>query len=265
LNPDEGKVFIRMKWSKLISSLVFVCGSSAGLALAQAPAPGSDPFVAAGDRFYAAKDYLQALQNYQWALANNPKNAEAYDGMGDCYEALKQDDKALTAYRWALTYDPQNKLLAQKVSRLSSPPVSLPPIVPDYPRTKKSPLLSGFLSAVIPGAGQYYNGTPNEVLKGCIMDTGIILGVVIIVEADNYTPVFPNESIGAAFATDLGAVALIGGCYLWSVIDAPTSSDEINWEVDHPKRAGADLNLHLTLLDNVDPRPVPAGEMCLRF
>jgi hypothetical protein len=114
-------------------------------------------------------------------------------------------------------------------------------------------VLSFFLSAVIPGSGQYYNGTPGEITKGVVQEVGII--GPLIFNRFNY------DDRGADFAE----LFMICGSYLWSIIDAPLSSADINRELARRKQAISPFNTRLTLLTDSAFHLVPGAEISLRF
>lgn len=118
---------------------------------------------------------------------------------------------------------------------------------------RKSPFLSLLMSAVVPGLGQYYNGTENEVIKGVIQDAGILGSFGL------------NSSSYNDRGLDYLEVLTIGGCYLWSVIDAPLSSADINGELAYQMRSSNNFNMHLTLLNDSPQHMFPGAEMSLKF
>ncbi len=91
---------------------------------------------------------------------------------------------------------------------------------------KKSPFLSGLLSAIVPGAGQYYNGTGSEITKGIIQEVGTF-GLIFYGTSN---PSYNNIVL----------VPPIIGCYLWSVIDAPITSADINGKVTAEMKPGVE-------------------------
>lgn len=92
--------------------------------------------------------------------------------------------------------------------------------VPIKIKAGKSPILSCGLSILFPGLGQHYNG---DYLKGFIQEGICITGFVwAISSALNDDPEYvPSAS------EIIGAVAAVGA-RLWSIIDAPIRSNQIN-------------------------------------
>lgn len=98
---------------------------------------------------------------------------------------------------------------------------------------KKDPWLAFYLSLLIPGGGQFYNGQHS---KGVAQLGGSILGIGLVVSAleDNYEIygiiVDPDDDDRAA----VSGLLLFFGSYLWSIIDAPISANRINQQNQHP-------------------------------
>ncbi len=94
---------------------------------------------------------------------------------------------------------------------------------------KKEPWVSCILSCVIPGLGQMYNG---EYAKGAIMGglwLGSIVGMVTAVN-ESY---FDHDHLGYYRERDYSGLAAASllvflGNGIWSIIDAPISSNKIN-------------------------------------
>ncbi len=121
----------------------------------------------------------------------------------------------------------------------------------------KSPVKSLIMSAIIPGLGQYYNGTTPEVIKGSIQTLGCLTGVLLFLDA----PIDAEYGYGYQ---RLGGFSLFAACWLFSVIDAPICSADINGEATN-KHAASDFKMRLTLLNNPAFRLVPAAEVSLKF
>lgn len=94
---------------------------------------------------------------------------------------------------------------------------------------KKSPLLSGICSFIIPGLGQMYNG---EYLKGGLFFGGFIASCVL-------TEGLGNE-IDAGGA--IGGIVVVG-LWIWNWVDAPTSSKRINAQNGYTFNLGGRTNL----------------------
>ncbi len=129
----------------------------------------------------------------------------------------------------------------------------------------KSPGLSFVLFAIVPGLGQYYNGTTAEIIKGSIQTVGFLIGFHIYINnLDDMAAGRYDVGEGGFSTVALGGFSLLASCYLWSVIDAPISSAEINGEAAK-KHAASDFNMHLTFLNDSAFHAVPAADISLRF
>jgi hypothetical protein len=137
-------------------------------------------------------------------------------------------------------------------------------------KEEKSPVASLLMSVFIPGLGQYYNGTGDEILKGVIQDAGLVSGLALSgasIQISSGSSSSENNA-SASKPVDSG-LALAGfgiflGSYLWSVIDAPLASDDINRKASKKNIAG-DFNLHLALLNDSAFRVVPVEDFSFRF
>jgi len=124
---------------------------------------------------------------------------------------------------------------------------------------EKSPVLAGVMSGVLPGAGQFYTGHP---MKGLTMGTLYVgsMGLVIAYGPwtweDKQSGFFGDLSEGTSSTTKAiwyGSVAVAGGTWLWSVIDAPIAAGKYNQEnfsvypVFRKGYVGVNLNLKVTL------------------
>ena len=77
-------------------------------------------------------------------------------------------------------------------------------------------------SLVVPGLGQMYNG---EFGKGVLLFTGAIAGILGATLGAYYCPSKYESLVG------WGSVALLGGCYVYSLIDAPIVA--MRWNRQH--------------------------------
>ncbi|MCJ7783838.1 MAG: hypothetical protein MUP41_07875 [Desulfobacterales bacterium] len=101
---------------------------------------------------------------------------------------------------------------------------------------KKSPTTAVVLSALLPGAGQFYTQQSN---KGLLM-TGTYLGAMGLVigygpwtwEKKESSPYAEGLSYEGTSSTTkaiwYGSVAVAGGVWIWSMIDAGSSAKKIN-------------------------------------
>jgi len=89
--------------------------------------------------------------------------------------------------------------------------------------SKKHPVLAWFVSLLLPGGGQFYNG---EVGKGALMLGAFTVGYVLALSSlDDDT----WENDGPDVSAQAGAIIALG-TWLWSMIDAPVSASKINRE-----------------------------------
>jgi hypothetical protein len=102
---------------------------------------------------------------------------------------------------------------------------------------KKSPAAAALMSAVLPGAGQFYTQQSG---KGWLM-AGTYLGAMSMVVAYGPWTWEKKQTGGGEFFEDLdtgtsgttkaiwyGSATLAGGGWLWSVIDAPHQAKKLN-------------------------------------
>jgi len=104
--------------------------------------------------------------------------------------------------------------------------IAAAPVTPDRTATaaadsKREPVVSGVLSAVIIGAGQGYNG---QWLKaGLFFGGGLVLGGGTLAAASNDDCEF-GDSCGLAIGLGLAWL----GLYVWNIVDAVVSAKHIN-------------------------------------
>ena len=137
-------------------------------ATAQAAKQGPADLAA---RYYAAKRYDEAIQYYNQAIAANPNDAKAWQGLGYCYYVKKDKPKAVDALKKAIKLNPQNTALQNFLAQYSPEAAESAGIAVEYgPREWFQPL---WRSAVLPGWGQFYNDQP--VKGGILMATDLLL------------------------------------------------------------------------------------------
>jgi tetratricopeptide (TPR) repeat protein len=123
----------------------------------------ADP-VALAARYYQARQYDFAIQQYNAALARNPNNDKAYQGLGNCYYAKGNKPQAVNAYKRALQVNPNNTGLKAFLARYAPEAAQASGVqVASGPKDWTDPL---WRSAVLPGWGQSFNG---ETTKGWIL------------------------------------------------------------------------------------------------
>ncbi len=117
----------------------------------------------------------------------------------------------------------QFRISWDRIERMTKEPVvAAPPTAQPVVRVvegRKSPGLAFFLSFLITGLGQGYNG---QWAKGLLMFGGVVTGYTIMI--NNAADCADYDECGAVTA---GAV-LVGGLWLWSWIDAPLTASAIN-------------------------------------
>ncbi|MDR0799567.1 MAG: hypothetical protein LBN18_07415 [Dysgonamonadaceae bacterium] len=120
-----------------------------------------------------------------------------------------------------------------------------PVIIQNYNR--KEPVLSCVLSWILPGGGQYYNG---EYGKGVLM-TGLFVGSLIGMATSLSDSYYYYNDYHARSEDGAALFALVlTGTYLWSIIDAPISSNKINRQ----NRLSWNLNQNTNLMLQPDVR-----------
>lgn len=130
-----------------------------------------DPSALAA-RYYQARQYQYAIYYYKQALAKNPNDAKAYQGLGNCYYAMKDKPNAVAAYRRSLQINPANVGLAGFLAKYDpAGAVSAGVKVASGPTNWVDPL---WRSMILPGWGQFHNG---ESTKGLLLG-GVTLGLL---------------------------------------------------------------------------------------
>ncbi len=122
-------------------------------AAASQPAAGSPTDLAA--RYYQAKRYPQPIQSYNTALASNPHDPKAWQGLGNCYYAQQNKPQAVDAYKHALQLNPSNTALQNFLASYAPESAGGGAVAEGGPKDWVQPL---WRSAVLPGWGQGYNG-----------------------------------------------------------------------------------------------------------
>lgn len=89
-----------------------------GMALAQAASYAQD--IQWGNGAYAQRNYQQASAYYQAAIALDPNNWTAYQGLGNCLYAQGNSAAALADYQKALNLNPSNAQLVKFVEGLEA-------------------------------------------------------------------------------------------------------------------------------------------------
>jgi hypothetical protein len=145
-----------------------------------------------------------------------------------------------------------------------------PPVVRYY--SKKDPVTACLLSWLLPGGGQYYNG---EYAKGALM-TGLSLGSLLGMVAGATPPAEDYSGDDYYRSGSDGRLAFFAliylGNYIWSVVDAPISSNKINrrnrmlsWSVGKNVQLSISPDVQLTSHDDFVDRfsPVYGAKLSL--
>lgn len=88
--------------------------------------------------------------------------------------------------------------------------------------SEKSPVLAGILSTLLPGTGQAYNGQWIKAAVQWTLITGSIYLTVIDINFDSESQKLP--------ATSVVGISIGAATWIWSVIDAVISANQINNE-----------------------------------
>ncbi len=168
--------------------------------------------------------FEDAFQACHAAIDRCPHDAAALEMLGDILQALGRVDDAVAAYRRSGEADPSRRSAERKYAELvlmqdrMASPMSLA-VEP------KNPYLAVLLSAVCPGAGQYYNG---ETAKGLVL----ALVTLALIVALLWSPLgFAGEAIGLT-PTSTALIAAIGIVYVIGLADA-------NIGARNPRRRGS--------------------------
>ena len=106
----------------------------------------------------------------------------------------------------------------EKIEKITKEPIEKVSYSDTHITSEKSPAVAFILSFLIPGVGQYYNGTKQEINRGIAQEVIYVGGIVMLYSSE-------DENVVA-----LGAVGALGG-FLWSIIDAPIAASNINKEL----------------------------------
>ena len=96
---------------------------------------------------------------------------------------------------------------------------------------KKNPWVAFWLSTLISGGGQFYNG---HNLKGVIQLGGTILGIGLVIEGTDYDYDYRYDYYRQNDGQITIGALLWFGSSLWSMIDAPISVNRINKQSQQP-------------------------------
>lgn len=101
---------------------------------------------------------------------------------------------------------------------------------------EKSPLLAGTLSFIVPGLalGQIYNDVEGKVYR----HLGITLGCIVFLGIASETKLIKLDVGGSGYGEEffLGIVVIYLGNWVWSVVDAVITANDINRQVKIQRR-----------------------------
>lgn len=132
-----------------------------------------------GEVFYKKRDYRNAADTFGRFIAAYPKDPRADAArMKLGWSHLEQGDwtRAEEEFRGL----PADSLLRGKADLLAEEVKHYP----DIP--KRSPVLAGIMSGIVPGAGQLYINRPKDALISLLLNGGFIWGTVESFEHENY-------------------------------------------------------------------------------
>lgn len=156
--------------------------------------------------------FADAAKECEEAIRLIPKDAAALELYGDILQSLGRVDDALAAYRRAGEADPRRASAEKKYAELL--------LMQDRsvsafqgPTEVRNPYVAVLLSALCPGAGQYYNGQPVKALTLAFLALGFVALLF-------WTPLgFATAEIGLS-ATSVVLIVLLGALYIYALVDA---------------------------------------------
>lgn len=176
---------------------------------------------------------LEAEDTCRKALALNPKDVVIREMLGDALHDSGKLDAALAEYKTALEYAPGKDSLEKKFAKVTleiaererekaiAQDMLLNPH--KYAPRERSPVVA-FISAFVPGLGQFYNG---EMLKAAIVFGSFLLFVLSYALLQKGYPPGITDLQSFLYATN-GVVQVTGVIfaivYIYSVIDAPVAA-----------------------------------------
>jgi hypothetical protein len=163
--------------------------------------------------FRRREKYREAEAKCREALSLVPKDAAALELLGDLLQGVARTEEALAAYRRATEADPKRYSAEKKYADLLMRQQNWAAVDPEA--VDKNPFIAVLLSALLPGAGQFYNG---DIAKGAFF----ILLDVLCVYLLAWSPYgFQGERQHGGFNTGLiGSAILTSIIYLIGVFDA---------------------------------------------
>ncbi|MBC7528222.1 MAG: tetratricopeptide repeat protein [Chthonomonadaceae bacterium] len=106
-------------------------------------------------------DYREAEEKCRTALSLTPKDPAALELLGDILQGVGRVDEAMAAYQRAVEADAKRVSAERKYGELITQQQNFESYDPEA--VPRNPFVATLLSALIPGAGQFYNG---DTVKG---------------------------------------------------------------------------------------------------
>lgn len=168
----------------------------------------------------------EALNECLEAIHLTPRDAAGLELLGDILQALGRVDDALAAYQRASEADPKRATAEKKYAELLL--LQDRTLSSGLHTEPRNPYMAVLLSALCPGAGQYYNG---QVVKGLVMAVLALLLVVALL----WTP-FGFAGGGGVTASSAFLMTCLGALYIVSLVDAnvtarASSRSSSGWDV----------------------------------
>lgn len=160
--------------------------------------------------------FAEAAEKCSTAIQKAPRDAAGLELYGDVLQALGRVDDALAAYRRAGEADPRRKSAEKKYAQLLlMQDRSVAAFQGQAEAT--SPYLAVLLSALCPGAGQYYNGQTGKALV-------LAAGALVLLVALLWTPLGFPGSAGALTPSTAFLMTCLGVVYIFGLVDANISA-----------------------------------------
>jgi tetratricopeptide (TPR) repeat protein len=222
----------------------------------------SDALYQIGMAYYKGKDYQSAVKSFAKVrkayTARNYSSAAFYEGLS--YSKLGLPDNAALSFERSRLFDASHpdaanaqlglSLNALEKDNVADSRVKLDEFLVNYPedervpavqasfslldeyeaQPRKSPVLAGTMSAVIPGSGQMYAGHYKDGLMAFVVNGLFIAGTIAAVDDENY-----------ALAAIVGGVGL--PFYVGNIYGAANASRK--WNLSLSRKLRDDLSLSL--------------------
>ena len=192
-------------------------------------------------------DLKTAISHYNTAVRAEKRMWQAWLGLGMCYYSMKKYNNALLIFKHVLALKPGEPAAQRYVSMLQGGAAKTSASVKKESRTKGEIM---WRSALLPGAGQFYN---NEPAKGYVYSLGYLasIGAIIKYSIDREAAVSAYKNATDRFdekyktAEEAGLrviipVAIAGVIWTVSVLDGFLSGEEEK-KPGTPGRAAADI------------------------